>query len=256
MEQGAELQFYFVLTSLGFLGFVIFLVLVILFFQKRKVQLLLQQEKDKADFEQELFLVKDEIREQNMSYISQELHDNIGQILSVASIESHMLIDKERPTNEELTGLSTLIDKSLTELRSLSSTMNTDIIAIKGLENMISLELMRCCKNLNLTYKFTKDPLFNVDEKKSLVLFRIFQECLTNCIKYSNAEHITVTLRHTPERLEFTFKDDGIGFDQSKVMRGNGLHNIIKRSEILNGNCLIDTSHGTSVSIVFPILIS
>jgi len=252
MEQGPELSIYFILTSIGFFVFIIFIALLILYFQKRKVQFLLQKEKDKADFENELFKVKTEIKEQNFQHIGRELHDNIGQILSVASLELQMLKDNPYPTSEEIGDLSRLIDKGLTELRFLSNTMNTNIIENRGLEEMIRSEFDRCRDKFDMECSISKGEYFSINQETTLILFRVFQESLSNTLKYARAKKIEVMLNSKEGFFEMKIKDDGIGFDQKSVKKGNGLHNLKKRAEMLSGQCLIESRLGTTINILFP----
>ena len=251
MEQGHELQFYLILTSLGFLGFIIFIVFLVLFFQKRKVQFLLQEEKNRLNFENELIKVKDEIREQNLNDVSRELHDNIGQILTVASLELNMLQNKQIPTVLELSELSSLVDRSLSELRSLASMMNTDRIESVGLVGLMKRDLDRTKKNMNIDYLIKDGLVFVIDHKRALIVYRIFQECLTNCIKYAKAQNIAISMSDSEKFIIFTFADDGIGFDPLTTNKGNGIDNIDKRARMLAGHCTIESKNGTSITIKF-----
>lgn len=101
----------------------------------------------------------------------------------------------------------------------------------------------------------------NVEEEKlsaeiRLGLFRIFQECITNVLRYSKATHLSVTIHKTDQSITMSIEDDGIGFDPDKIdmTRSHGLLGIRERVYALNGNSLIESStgKGTKIEVSIP----
>ncbi|GAL73155.1 two-component sensor histidine kinase [Jejuia pallidilutea] len=126
---------------------VIITTLVIIFFivfQKRKNKLLLEKIEQQRAFEKEMILVQTEAQEQTLKNIGWELHDNVGQLLSFASMQLSILKmqvaddvkDKFRDTTEALSN-------GLKEVRALSKTLNNDVILNIGFEKSITNELDR-----------------------------------------------------------------------------------------------------------------
>jgi len=93
---------------------------LITYFRKKKTEYILERERAAAGFENTLAIAKEEIVEQNLKYVSWELHDNVGQLLSGTSMELSMIKEKSNENLVELSEVSNLISKSISEIRGLS----------------------------------------------------------------------------------------------------------------------------------------
>ena len=83
------------LVSISYLAVILLIVFVFSYMQKKKIQFILERERAKANSEEQLLKTEVEITDQNLKNISWELHDNVGQLLSVASMEAKMLKNQE-----------------------------------------------------------------------------------------------------------------------------------------------------------------
>ncbi|GAL67905.1 two-component sensor histidine kinase [Jejuia pallidilutea] len=202
---------------------VIITTLVIIFFivfQKRKNKLLLEKIEQQRAFEKEMILVQTEAQEQTLKNIGWELHDNVGQLLSFASMQLSILKmqvaddvkDKFRDTTEALSN-------GLKEVRALSKTLNNDVILNIGFEKSITNELDRLRR-----MKFTSAELKTIgnkvdfkDRKHEIIVFRILQEFLSNSVKYSEAKNLNITLNYQPNQIIISANDDGKGFDTDTI---------------------------------------
>ena len=113
--------------------------IIILFsiFQRRKNDLLINQEKEREKFEKEIPETQIEIREQTLRNISWELHDNIGQLLTLAKIQL------QSATKENIKEVSDTITKGLSEVRALSKLINPEAMSNIDLREAIQLEINR-----------------------------------------------------------------------------------------------------------------
>jgi signal transduction histidine kinase len=86
-------------------------------------------------------------------------------------------------------------------------------------------------------------------------VYRVIQEALTNCIRHAQAARITVSVNASPDRLEVTVADDGVGLDPRRRRQGLGLLGIEERVRELAGTTLIRTSvgGGTLINIRLPL---
>ncbi|MEP7255163.1 MAG: ATP-binding protein, partial [Ferruginibacter sp.] len=89
--------------------------------------------------------------------------------------------------------------------------------------------------------------------QKEMVLFRIVQEALNNCIKYSKAKNITVTLNYDTANFLLHITDDGIGFD-THVKTGIGLKSMQNRAALISGEFSIQSSPGNGTAIIITLL--
>lgn len=245
-----SITYLLLLLSISVFSIIIVVVILALYIQKRNVTAKLQREKEKRFFDEQLLKSKIEISEENMRYIGRELHDNIGQLLSVAGMELKMS-KHFRENDPSLHEVSELISKSITELRHLSKSLNNDTILNDGLKASITREIQRI-NNLNLlTASFTYDGNVSLSPKTELIIFRVLQEFISNTIKHAKAKNLTITIKSINGTVSICAKDDGCGFDIETVNKSNGLINIDARIAMINGKLVINSkpAKGTELLI-------
>ncbi len=245
---------YFILIILFFVSFSIIFFIA---FQRRKNKLLLDKLKAEQRFEDEIFKSRIEIQEQALKNVSWELHDNIGQLLSTAMMQINIMqttIDDK--TSESLNDVRKLVGDSLQEIRSLSKTLNNEVIQNVGLEQSIRVELKRFEKLNFLTPSLTvKGEEQYIDPKEEIILYRIIQEFFSNTIKHAEASHLDVELLYTPKRLDIHIQDDGVGYDMKTVQANSGLLNMKSRASLVNADLEYISSPGKGVllKLSYPI---
>lgn len=253
----AEITYTIYISFLAFILLFAFVVLIFFLFQKRQLQN--QQEKTalKIAYDQEILKSQIEVQNQTLQHIGQELHDNIGQLLSVAKINLNVLEESDHAEHENIKQTNEIIAQSINDLRALTKSLDGDFVHDFGLEESISHELQRIRKtkrfDTEISVLGTKRKLGYETE---IVLFRIVQEVLNNSLKHSKAKNIDVILHYFPTSFELTVKDNGKGFElesiQSKPLlglSGAGLRNMQRRMELIGGKCTINSvlNQGTEV---------
>ncbi len=224
-------------------------ILIVLFvvFQKRKNTLILEQKESEKRFEQEIAKMQIEIREETFKNISWELHDNIGQLLTLAKIQLQSNTDKAE--------VLFVLDKGLKELRALSKSINPETLNSISLVMAINQEIERLNR-----LEFIKATLSVVGNEKPLksdveiVFFRIMQEFLSNTIKHAKATTLDIELKFCENKLRIWAKDNGTGIPENKKNHnGMGLKNIIDRAELVGAHATITSAKdkGTELTIVY-----
>lgn len=225
-------------TTIIVLLLAITLIFLFLFIQKKKQKNLLEKKRTKEKYAKELASSQNEIREKALENISWEIHDNVGQLLSVAKLQLNRLETKINKKNiADLNEVTSLVSKSLQDLRALSKSLNPVSIKEIGLVTALQLEIDRY-NRLN----FVKASLniinkpFRLDKEKETILFRIVQECIHNSIKHAKGSELNVTLYYNEDDIEITVKDNGIGFktNMDATKKGIGLLNMKGRAELIN----------------------
>src|SRR6185436_14570695 len=135
--------FKIIITGVFVIGLLSFFMIWFVFMYRKSYSKHLQEEKLlESYYQQELLQAQLEIQEQTLRTISQEIHDNIGQVLSLAKLNLNtMEIDKKEELQEKIVDSKKLVSKAIQDLRDLSKSMNTDNIEAIGLVRAIQYEL-------------------------------------------------------------------------------------------------------------------
>ncbi|MEZ4782093.1 MAG: histidine kinase [Flavobacteriaceae bacterium] len=234
--------------------------LVILFFivfQKRKNKLLLDKIQREREFEEELVKTQTEIQEQTLKNVGQELHDNIGQLLSVANMQLSLVSSLAQDSiKNKVEDTKSVIGDAIKEVRGLSKVLNSEVILNFGLNKSVKNEIDRINKlnRINAKLKFEGQEN-DIVSKDAIILFRIFQEFLSNTLKYAEATTFKINLNYLNDKLIITAYDNGKGFNVEKVEKGSGLINMRDRAALIQAkfNLTSQQEIGTKLELEYPI---
>jgi|GEM_PF-1015791 len=207
-------------------------------------------------FSNVLLKARIEMQEHAMKIISQEVHDNINQVMGITKLLWEEAIPRLQP--EEV---KTLIKQSadrlgntINDLRNMSHLFNGQMINELGLEEAIRKELahLQSIHNLKSTFDCPFEcPVLGAETE--LLVFRIMQEAVYNIVQHAKASLVTVTLTYFAARLVLVIQDDGQGFQMEQMGRnkGLGLANMRERADVLNGKLEFESEvgHGTRVTL-------
>lgn len=214
------------------------LVLFFSVFQQKKTKYLIEQREAQKRFEEEINKSKYEIQEQALQNISWEIHDNVGQLLSVAKMQLNMMkMSVPEPVKDTVVETGDIVGKSLEELRGLAKSLNPETIKTKGLLDSIRMEVDRFnrLKVINASLEIDGDP-YNLSNEKEIILFRIAQEFCNNTLKYAQSEELNIRMNYSPEKLTIHAEDKGIGFDVNADAQGIGLINMKSRAKLIGAD--------------------
>ncbi|MCU0441772.1 MAG: sensor histidine kinase [Bacteroidia bacterium] len=194
-------------------------------------------------------------QEEERKRISGELHDGIGQLLSVVRMNLSVIEQQNVSTNINQT--IHLLDNACNELRTISHQLMPAVLINKGIGGALAELISNLSKASKLHIDYYADPLDGLKPEQEIHLFRIIQELLNNAVKYAEATELHLTLHIEGNALKVMVSDNGKGFDTKLVTTGtgNGWHNISTRTRLLNGVLDIESApkQGTSVFIEIPI---
>lgn len=257
-DQHNEVFIVILLVTLIFFLLSTAIVFFMLYFQKKKFQYVKEKNELEKQFVEQLHQSRFEMQEQTFDTISQEIHDNVGQLLSLAKLQ--LSIVEQNETNDKLliADVKNNIGNALTDLRDIAKSLSTSRIQQLTLLQAVEQELQRIGRSSGITCNVevigNEQP---IAEQKKIILFRIVQESLQNIIKHAGATDINVCFNFLPEQLNITIADNGIGFstnEEVKAETGLGLQNIIKRSALIMGKATINSTvnHGTEIILTIP----
>ena len=245
------------ITTLMVILLVVVIIVIFSIFQNRKMKFLLEKRADEIRFEEEIIKSQMETQEQTLQNISWELHDNVGQLLSVAKMQLNMLQPEVANGQKSiLDETGDIISKSLQEIRTLSKLLNPETVKNMGLQEAIELELHRFNRlNFLEADLEIKGDSISIDQKDEIILFRILQEFLSNSVKHAKAKSLKVLLDYQPEVLIITAKDSGVGFDEKKILKGSGLINMQSRAKLISADFDLKSkkNHGVTLTLTYPL---
>jgi len=253
--------FKFLFFILVLIFFLVSLILLLINFRKRfqNKQTENQSKIDELKIEHELNLLRSQlqIQEQTFRNISREIHDNIGQKLTLAKLQINTIDTNEVvDLKNTLMVISNFITDSLNDLRDISRSLSSEVILHNGLIKALENEINQLNKlfNYNFKMKLTGEVLY-MSAETELTVFRIIQEALTNAIKHAEATSVFLDLHFNNNELLILIEDNGKGFDISATKDLNGLNNLKSRTQSLNGQIEINSEPliGTTIKIKIPI---
>ncbi|HSZ86217.1 MAG TPA: ATP-binding protein [Puia sp.] len=258
----AKIDIYFLVFSsiLLFFAFIFSLIYFFNYYRKKQRKNFLEKEALTIKFKEELLNTRLEIQEQTMKNISQEIHDNIGQVLSLAKLNlSTTDVNKTENAQQKVDQSKDLVAKAIQDLRDLSKSLNTDYVQDMGLPRSIEYELEIIKKTGTFETRFELSGIvYKIGQQKELILFRIVQELLNNIIKHTRAAQITVMLYYQPSLFSMMVEDDGEGFDVMELQKnkaGLGIKNMQNRAQLLGAEFIVSSviGKGTTAQINLPI---
>jgi signal transduction histidine kinase len=253
-----ELLLTIILFNTFFAMFIVAVMIYIRKYKQRKKEYLNEIQIKNEIHQRELLATQLEIQQATMQQIGRELHDNIGQKLTLVSLYTQQMLyeNKVPEVSERIDQVSQIINQSLHDLRSLSKTLTDDNINQKEITTLIEEEVdnINALKKCEIYFEHQMENL-ELDFVHKNVLLRITQEFIQNSIKHSQCKNIFIKLKTTDENLwELNIKDDGTGFDTTKTLsNGIGLTNMKNRAKIIGADFSFTSEKdaGTSLNISF-----
>ncbi len=243
--------------TLLLLLFISFIVTIVYKYQQKQNIYFKDLEALKTSHQNALLQSRLEIQEQTFQNISREIHDNIGQKLTLAKLHLNTLnyADNSKTVLQVNDSVS-MISEAINDLSDMSRSMSSEIILNNGLIKALELETVQLKKSgiFKINFSVTGSPIF-MDANTELVLFRIAQEALNNIIKHARAQAIGIHLHYNSVLLIMSINDNGIGFNVDETRLGIGLQNMQKRTNMLKGNLRINSTSniGTQIKIEIPL---
>lgn len=203
--------------------------------------------------------VQNKLQEQRVA-ISRDLHDNIGSQLTfiVSSVENikYFIGDKNDKVFGRLSKIGDFTKDTISELRDTIWAMNKEAISFEDLLGRISnfvnqAKIASEAINIELINTLTEDFKKEFTSKEGIYMYRIIQEAVNNAVKYAQATNVKVLLTGNQHVFQIVIEDDGNGFNPNEIVLGNGLLNMQKRAEEINGRCEIDSILHKGTKIIF-----
>ncbi len=260
-NQNQEIYFVTILGIILGLLLVGVIVTILLLYQRRQHRQEQEMEKVKDMYEKEALRSQLEIQEPPFKAIAQELHDNIGQMLSVAKLSLSILpVEKDHIAFAQLQNSQQILNKAIGDLSNLTKGLYTDRISQVGLAESIRFEVYSLKSTGIVKIQFYLEGVeVEFNEQNSIFLFRIFQEALNNTLKHAKATEIIVNLKYEENSFTLAIKDNGVGFDLAQKQQsatsysGVGLKSMFNRAKLIGANISINSEYGKGTLILIKL---
>jgi ligand-binding sensor domain-containing protein/two-component sensor histidine kinase len=201
-------------------------------------------------------------RESIRNRIARDLHDDMGSTLSTINILSSMA--KSKLQTDEVR-VSEFINKISDNSQRMMEAMDDIVWAIKPDNDSMQKIIARMrefathsleSKDIDLDFQVGENVNnIKLDMEQRKDLFLVFKEAVNNIAKYSKCDKTEIRVATLQQRLVLTIQDNGVGFDVTAADNGNGLGNMQKRADALNGRLQIQSKpgEGTQITLNIPV---
>lgn len=226
---------------------------------RKKVE---QELKDSRDQFRNLSAHLQSVREEERSYIAREIHDELGQALTALKMDLIWMKKRLTPAQtevaEKINAMFDLMDKTIQTIRRISTDLRPGLLDDLGLtaalewycEDLQNRTGIKCILNL-------KPAEIEVDQERSIAIFRIFQETLTNVARHAHASAVKINIRIQDHTLEMKIVDNGIGITDAQVNDPQNLGLVGLRERVYPWNGHIEIKgrphKGTTVLVSIPL---
>jgi PAS domain S-box-containing protein len=219
----------------------------------------LRQSKDDL---QRLSAAADIAREQEKNRIARELHDELGQSLTMLQMDvawcREKMLTAEAQLAQRLDRMATLLGVTVAATRRIAADLRPLLLDDLGLIPAVEWLVENFIQRTGIPCELAiSNPGMRVPEAHSTAVFRVVQEALTNIAKHAEARHVEVALDLVSTAITVSIRDDGRGFDRDDPPRAGsfGLIGLRERAYLLGGEASIASARGkgTVIEVVLPI---
>jgi signal transduction histidine kinase len=207
-----------------------------------------------------------EIREEERMNIAREIHDELGQALTLFTIDLSWLhariaktIDPEaKPAvDDKIQAMEGAIQATLQIVRRILCALRPPLLDELGLREAIEWHMQDFSKRVGIRYELDATPVTSLSVGSTTVVFRIFQEILTNAARHAKASRIKVSLQEMEKEVVMRVEDNGVGISQAKLLQTKnfGILGMRERAWSVGGEVEISGApgQGTAVTLRIPV---
>lgn len=229
----------------------LFVILFVVYYQRKQMANRVREKEMEAEFQRKLLEISMASAEAERRRIAQDLHDDVGALLSVTKLTFNALYSRlgSKDDAERLaTQVREVLDETISHVRRISRELVPTTLERFGLS--AALQEFTAKSNVSsttrLTYGLNGDENYRLAPQTELMLYRVAQELINNALKHAYANHIHVQLSLPPYPFGMVVEDNGKGFNIEKIYlspnAGLGLQSIEGRLNIIHGQIRYESS--------------
>jgi len=162
-----------------------------------------------------------EVREYERKSVARELHDVLGQMLTTINMDlawmKKKIPEKEKAVLGKITAVISLVRQAVKTVQKVSSELRPVILEDFGLIPAIEQAAQSFQAQTGITTEVKLDPAVDLDRKRSMALYRIFQEVTTNVIRHAGATKLQVSLERHQDLIALEMRDNGRGVSDKEI---------------------------------------
>ena len=217
----------------------------------RRVKHRLELEAAQRKLQEELVRAEREATQETMHHIGRELHDNVGQLLTLSLIGLRAAKEEAGPGGRGLASSLEALEMGIEEIRRLTHSLSRELWMNRTLADAIAHEAARLERVVRIRSSVrTEGSSRTLDPDTSTILYRVFQETVNNALKHSRASTIRFTLRYGPP-FTLIVSDNGHGFDPASTKGNGGFGTIRHRCGLIGFDARCESAPGHGCTWTF-----
>lgn len=210
-----------------------------------------------VELKKEVFQAIVDTQEQERFRIGTQLHDSVAQTLYAIKLNLQHLEKDNVGNKNEMQNIKLMLNDAIAQIRNISIDLVPAVLHDFGLKAAIQFMVNRIdMSDFKITTVITK-KVEEVEQEVKLVIYRIVQELLNNCLKHSNANKVVVKVGMNENKIQIMVKDNGVGFSEelaNNMKKGIGLRSIKNRIDLYQGEIeILELKKGTAVDITLNV---
>lgn len=245
MQNSEQLKWAILIATLAMLMMAFFVILFVMFYQKRQLHQEKKLHEIEKDYQRLLLDTALNSEETERRRIAQDLHDDIGTMLSLTKLSlnqlSKLVTESGIKEDQIMRKSQTLVEETILHVRRITRDLVPTTLERFGLAAAIEefISKLENNKNLKLSFVSNTEESPRQSQKIELTIYRIMQELVNNSIKHSQCSRIEINLHVNSMTIELQVTDNGIGFEPEAIresnLQGLGLLGIESRLAIVDG---------------------
>lgn len=247
MDDTGRIVLAVVIGTVLVLSMIFFVVMLLVVNANRRHKHLAQLADLELKRHQEVMQAEREATRQTLREVGRDLHDNVGQLLTVAQLGLNTVLDGN-DTDPRLHASRDVLEQGIDEVRRLGRTLNTDLWEERSLGEAIQAEAVRLERVGHVkAHVLHNGELPELPPDSKTILFRVFQEIIANALRHGSADVIKIELGGS-DHFRLSVIDNGRGFDPEQIAQESGLLNIRKRCALIGFEARCTSSIGKGCS--------
>jgi signal transduction histidine kinase len=201
-----------------------------------------------------------QVREQERTRISRELHDDLGQQLTGLKLSlswlGNRIKDGRETAAQNVDDMRHQLDSAIASVRRIAAELRPRVLDDLDFSEALAWQTQEFTRHSGLEVTLNLEGGEQIkDNEVGTALFRIVQEALTNVVRYAQASQVRISLTQQDEKLVLRIQDNGIGFDSSVRKGGVGLVGMRERCMSIGGefSILSQAALGTTIVVRVPL---